>query len=336
VKLAGSKVVVTGAGGFIGSHLVEALVREGSEVRAFVFYNSISSIGWLEDLPDEIKSQLDIVYGDIRDPYATKNAIRGCQLVLHLAALVGIPYSYRSPGAYVDTNVKGTLNVVQGAQELGTTKVVHTSTSEVYGTAQFVPITEQHPLHGQSPYAATKIGADQLALSFYHSFGTPVSVLRPFNTYGPRQSLRAVIPTIIAQLANGVTRLKLGSLHPTRDFTFVRDTVRGFMAAAASDSSIGQVVHVGSGFESSIGEVVRIIAELMGVDVEVEMEAERVRPVDSEVDQLWADPSKAQSLLGWMPDFTGEEGLRRGLKETIDWFTNPEHTHRYHSHAYRI
>lgn len=336
MKLAGSKVVVTGAGGFIGSHLVEALVREGSDVRAFVFYNSISSIGWLEDLPDEIKSQLDIVYGDIRDSYATKNAIRGCQLVLHLAALVGIPYSYRSPGAYVDTNVKGTLNIVQGAQELGTTKVVHTSTSEVYGTAQFVPITEQHPLHGQSPYAATKIGADQLALSFYHSFGTPVSVLRPFNTYGPRQSLRAVIPTIIAQLANGVTRLKLGSLHPTRDFTFVRDTVRGFMAAAASDSSIGQVVHVGSGYESSISEVVRIIAELMGVDVEVEMEAERVRPVDSEVERLWADPSKAQSLLGWKPDFTGDEGLRRGLKETIDWFTNPEHTHRYRSQAYRI
>ncbi|SFK81480.1 NAD dependent epimerase/dehydratase, LLPSF_EDH_00030 family [Paenibacillus sp. 1_12] len=336
MKLAGSKVLVTGAGGFIGSHLVEALVREGSEVRAFVFYNSLSSIGWLADLPDEIKSQLDIVYGDIRDTYATKNALRGCQLVLHLAALVGIPYSYRSPEAYVDTNVKGTLNILQGAQELDIAKVVHTSTSEVYGTARFVPITEQHLLQGQSPYAATKIGADQLALSFFHSFGTPVSVLRPFNTYGPRQSLRAVIPTVIAQLANGATDLKLGSLHPTRDFTFVRDTVRGFMAAASSDSSIGQVVHVGSGYEISIGEVVRIIAELMGVDVEVGMEAERVRPVGSEVERLWADPSKAKEMLGWLPDYTGDEGFRRGLRETIDWFTNPDHLQGYRSQAYRI
>jgi len=283
MQLAGKKILVTGADGFIGSHLAEELVRRGHSVRAFVFYNSFNSHGWLDRADKSIRESLEFFAGDVRDPHGVKAAMRGCDVVLHLAALIGIPYSYHSPDAYVDTNVKGTLNIVQAARELSVSKVVHTSTSEVYGTAQFVPITEEHPLRGQSPYSATKIGADQIALSFHSSFGTPVGVIRPFNTYGPRQSARAVLPTTIIQIAGGRRRLKLGSLHPTRDFNFVTDTVRGFIAAAESDAIVGNVVNVGSNFEVTIGEAVAMIAELMGEKVEVESDSERLRPQNSEV-----------------------------------------------------
>ena len=272
------KILVTGADGFIGSHLTEALVRSGHNVRAFVLYNSFNSWGWLDHCAPDVKNQFEVFTGDIRDPHGVKTAMQGCEVVLHLAALIGIPYSYHSPDTYVDTNVKGTLNVVQAARELGINKVVHTSTSEVYGTARFVPITEEHPLQGQSPYSASKIGADQIALSFYLSFGTPVAVLRPFNTYGPRQSARAVIPTIITQIAAGKRQIKLGAIHPTRDFSFVEDMVRGFIAAMDCDAINGTVTNIGSGFEISIGDTARTIAELMGAEVEIERDSVRLRP----------------------------------------------------------
>ncbi|MEI7026259.1 NAD-dependent 4,6-dehydratase LegB [Paenibacillus sp. y28] len=333
MKLTGSKALVTGADGFIGSHLVEQLVRQGCSVRAFVFYNSFGATGWLAGLQDEIMSQVEIVTGDIRDPYAVKQALRGCSTVFHLAALVGIPYSYQAPESYIDTNIKGTLHVLQAARELQLDKVIHTSTSEVYGTARFVPITEDHPLQGQSPYAASKIGADQLALSFYQSFGTPVCIVRPFNTYGPRQSLRAVIPTVIAQIASGIDRLKLGAVHPTRDFMYVRDTVRGFAAAAGSERSVGEVIHLGSGFEIRIGALVQLIAQLMGRDVELELDSVRLRPKDSEVERLWADPAKARERMGWSPEYQGLDGLKRGLTETIAWFTERDNLKRYEAQS---
>ncbi|MBX5437749.1 MAG: SDR family oxidoreductase [Alicyclobacillaceae bacterium] len=336
MELAQQRVLVTGADGFIGSHLVEELIRVGADVRAFVFYNALNSFGWLDHLPNPIKLQIDVVSGDIRDPYVVKEALRGRDVVFHLAALVGVPYSFHAPQAYVDTNIKGTLNVLQAARELEVKRVIHTSTSEVYGTARFVPITEEHPLHGQSPYAATKIGADHLALSFYHAFGVPVSILRPFNTYGPRQSLRAVIPTIIAQMATGARRIKLGALHPTRDFTYVKDTVRGFTAMAKSDLSVGQVIHIGSSYEMSIGDLVQLIAEVMGVEAEVEVEADRLRPLTSEVERLWADHSKACQLLGWRPEYNGREGLKRGLRETVAWFADPENLRGYKPYLYHL
>jgi len=240
MKISEKKILVTGADGFIGSHLTEELVRQGADVRAFVFYNSFNSWGWLDHSPEEIRKNIDVFAGDIRDPHGVKKAVKDCDIVFHLAALIGIPYSYHSPDTYVDTNVKGTLNIVQAARELGIEKVIHTSTSEVYGTARFVPITEDHPLQGQSPYAASKIGADQIAMSFYTSFETPVTIIRPFNTYGPRQSARAVIPTVITQIADGKRTIKLGSIHPTRDFSYIRDIVRGFIAVAESDRSVGE------------------------------------------------------------------------------------------------
>ncbi|MCL6446330.1 MAG: NAD-dependent 4,6-dehydratase LegB [Alicyclobacillus sp.] len=336
MKLAHQSVLVTGADGFIGSHLVEQLVRVGADVRAFVFYNSLNSFGWIEHLPKDVMSQIDIVAGDIRDSCMVKEALSGCDTVFHLAALVGVPYSYHAPESYVETNVKGTLNVLQAARDLEIQKVIHTSTSEVYGTARWVPITEEHPLQGQSPYAATKIGADQLALSFHHSFGMPVAILRPFNTYGPRQSLRAVIPTIVAQIASGTTRIRLGALQPTRDFTYVKDTVRGFVAIAESDQSVGQVIQVGSNHEISIGDLVHLIADVMGVDVEVEVEPNRLRPPGSEVERLWADTSKAQQLLGWVPTYGGREGLIRGLQETVAWFTDPTNLRGYKPYMYNL
>ena len=267
MNIKGKKILVTGADGFIGSHLVEHLVAQGCDVRAFVYYNSFNSWGWLDQVSPEVKGALDVFAGDVRDPHGVRAAMRGCDVVLHLAALIAIPYSYHSPDTYVDTNVKGTLNVVQAARDLGIERVVHTSTSEVYGTARFVPITENHPLQGQSPYSASKIGADQMALSYHASFETPVSVIRPFNTYGPRQSARAVIPTIITQIAAGATSIKLGAVHPTRDFNYVRDTVRGFVAVAECDAALGQVVNVASDYEISIGDTARLIAELMGREV---------------------------------------------------------------------
>jgi NAD dependent epimerase/dehydratase len=256
--------------------------------------------------------------------------------VLHLAALIAIPYSYHSPDTYLDTNIKGTLNVVQAARDLGVARVVHTSTSEVYGTARFVPITEEHPLQGQSPYSASKIGADQLAFSFFASFGTPVSIIRPFNTYGPRQSARAVLPTVITQIAAGERRLRLGAIHPTRDFNYVADTVRGFCAVAESDAALGEVINIGSNYEISIGDSVKLIAELMGADVEIETEAQRLRPDKSEVERLWADNAKAARLTGWSPEYAGQDGFRRGLAETIAWFKDPANLASYKAGTYNI
>lgn len=336
MNLSGKKILVTGADGFIGSHLTETLVRNGCDVRAFVYYNSFNSWGWLDQSSKDIKNNLDVFSGDIRDPHGMRMAMKGCDVVLHLAALIAIPYSYHSPDTYIDTNVKGTLNVVQAARELGIEKVVHTSTSEVYGTARFVPITEEHPLQGQSPYSASKIGADQIAMSFYSSFGTPVATIRPFNTYGPRQSARAVIPTIIAQIANGVHTLKLGALHPTRDFNYVSDTVAGFIAVAEADSAVGEVINVGSNFEISIGDTVEMIADLMGVDVTIETDDVRLRPDMSEVERLWADNAKALRLAGWKPAYAGKDGLRRGLAETISWFTDPQNLKNYKFASYNI
>ncbi len=330
------KVLVTGAGGFIGSHLVEALVRGGAEVRALVHYNALGSRGWLDRAAADVQGRFEVVAGDVRDPYGVRRAMEGRGTVFHLAALIGIPYSYHSPAGYVDTNVKGTLNVVEAARDLGVERLVHTSTSEVYGTARSVPITEDHPLQGQSPYSASKIGADQLALSYHRSFGTPVAVLRPFNTYGPRQSARAVIPAIITQLAAGERTLRLGNLRPTRDFLFVADTVRAFLAAAGSAEAVGEVVHAGSGFEISIGDLARRIAELMDAAVEIASDEERVRPEKSEVERLWADAARARELLGWTPEYGGEEGLRRGLEATIDWFTAADNLSRYRHGGYQI
>lgn len=324
-------ILVTGADGFIGSHLTEALVRSGRDVRAFTLYNSFNSWGWLDRCAADVKGKFEVFSGDIRDPNGVRKAMKGCDAVLHLAALIAIPYSYHSPDTYVDTNIKGTLNVVQAARDLGVAKVVHTSTSEVYGTARFVPITEKHPLQGQSPYSASKIGADQIALSFHASFGTPVHVLRPFNTYGPRQSARAVIPTIITQIASGQQKIKLGAVHPTRDFNYVTDTVRGFMAALASTRGLGEVINIGSNFEVSIGETAHTIAELMGADIQIVTEEDRLRPEKSEVERLWADNAKALEMLDWRPAYAGFDGFRRGLAETITWFTDPQHLLLYKS-----
>lgn len=330
------KILVTGADGFIGSHLVEHLVREGHDVRAFVLYNSFNSWGWLDHSPASVREKLDIFAGDIRDPHGVRKAMDGCDVVMHLAALIAIPYSYHSPDTYVDTNIKGTLNVVQAARELGVSRVVHTSTSEVYGTARFVPITEEHPLQGQSPYSATKIGADQIALSFYNAFDTPVTIVRPFNTYGPRQSARAIIPTVITQIASGKRRIRLGALQPTRDFNYVMDTVHGFAAIADSEKCVGEVVNLGSNFEISIGDTARLIAELMGVAIEIETDEVRLRPEKSEVERLWADNSKAKRLAGWEPAYAGLDGFKRGLGETIAWFATPENLQRYKADIYNI
>lgn len=330
------KILVTGADGFIGSHLTEQLVREGYDVKAFVLYNSFNSWGWLDETSAEIKQDLEVFAGDIRDAHGVKTAMEGCDAVLNLAALIAIPYSYHSPDTYVDTNVKGALNVVQAARELGIEKVVQTSTSEVYGTAQFVPITEEHPLQGQSPYSASKIGADQIAMSFYRSFGTPVALIRPFNTYGPRQSARAVIPTIITQLLNGQRKIKLGALSPTRDFNYVKDTVQGFISVMNSPKSVGEVINIGSNFEVSIGDTAKIIAEAMDVEIEIETDEVRLRPEKSEVNRLWADNSKAKVLLGWGPQYGGRDGFKRGLKETIDWFADKDNLRKYKADVYNI
>jgi NAD dependent epimerase/dehydratase len=330
------KVLVTGAEGFIGSHLVEVLVRAGHIVRPFVLYNSFNSWGWLDYAPPHIKGALDVFLGDIRDPHGVKAAMSGCDAVLHLAALIGIPYSYHSPDTYIDTNVKGTLNVLQAARELGVSRVIHTSSSEVYGTARFVPITEEHPLQGQSPYSATKIAADQLAYSFYASFGLPVVIARPFNTYGPRQSARAVIPTIITQIANGRRQIKLGAVSPTRDFSFVQDTVAGFIAALNSDQGAGEVVNFGSNFEISIRDTAGLIAEIMNVDIEIATDESRLRPEKSEVERLWASNKKAAKLFGWRPSYANLTGLKKGLNETVEWFVNPNNLIRYKADLYTL
>jgi NAD dependent epimerase/dehydratase len=330
------KILVTGADGFIGSHLTEALVRAGYNVRAFTLYNSFNSWGWLDRCAKDVQGRFEVFAGDIRDPNGVREAMKGCEAVLHLAALIAIPYSYHSPDTYVDTNIKGTLNVLQAAREQGVRRVVHTSTSEVYGTAQFVPITEQHPLQGQSPYSASKIGADQLAFSFYASFGVPVVIARPFNTYGPRQSARAVIPTIITQIANGKRQIRLGAISPTRDFNYVQDTVRGFMAALASDKGLGEVVNFGSNFEISVGDTAQLIAEAMGVEIEIVTDEARLRPEKSEVERLWASNEKAAELFQWSPAYGGRDGFKRGLQETAAWFQEPKNLQAYKADIYNL
>lgn len=330
MELNKKKVLVTGSEGFIGSHLVERLIDEGCDIRAFVCYNFRNSWGWLDSLSKDRLKKIDVFSGDIRDPHGVKKSMEGIDVVFHLAALIGIPFSYHSPDLYVDTNIKGTLNILQAAKELGTKRIVHTSTSEVYGTAQSVPIKEGHPVSPQSPYAATKAGADFLALSFYTSFNLPVTVVRPFNTYGPRQSARAVIPTIITQILDNRVKIKLGSLFPTRDLTFVEDTAAGFIKAAESEKAIGDVINLGSSFEISIGDLVNLIAELIGVKIETEVDEIRQRPDKSEVGRLWADVNKAKQLLNWFPRHSLEDGLRK----TIEWFK--AHKNIYKSDLYNV
>ena len=325
-------ILVTGADGFIGSHLAERLVRSGHAVKSFVMYNSFGNRGWLDSSP--LVTEMEIFNGDIRDAYSVRSAVKGCDFVLHLAALIAIPYSYQAPESYVDTNIKGTLNILQAARDFDVQQVVHTSTSEVYGTARVVPITEEHPLQGQSPYSASKIGADQMALSFYRSFGTPVTILRPFNTYGPRQSARAFIPTVITQLAAGIRPLRLGALHPTRDFSFVEDTAAAFEAVLRCPQAVGQVLNAGSGFEISMGDTVACIAEAMGVEAEISCDPHRLRPKDSEVERLWADARRLRELTGWQPEYGGRDGFVRGLRKTADWFVQGDHLRMYRPDEY--
>lgn len=336
MRLINTKIFVTGADGFIGSHLAEYLINLGYKVKAFVFYNSFGTWGWLDSLSSKIKNNIEVVMGDIRDPHGVKTAMQGCDIVLHLAALIGIPYSYHSPDTYVDTNIKGTLNIVQAARELGILKVVHTSTSEVYGTARYVPINESHPLQGQSPYSASKIGADQIAMSFYTSFNVPISIIRPFNTFGPRQSARAFIPTVITQIANRCEKIKLGSLHPTRDFTFVTDTVKAFVAIAESENCVGEIINVGSNFEISMENTVKIISELMCADIEITEDIQRIRPIKSEVERLWANNAKIKRLTNWQPEYCGIEGFKRGLQKTIEWFLHHENKQLYKPTVYNV
>jgi NAD dependent epimerase/dehydratase len=332
VKLQGKKVLVTGADGFIGSHLVEALIKKGCNVRAFVFYNSFNNWGWLDTLPSAELKTLDVFAGDIRDPNGVSEAMKGCDVVFHLAALIAIPFSYHSPDSYVDTNIKGTLNVLQAARQHNAERVLVTSTSEVYGTAQYAPIDEKHPFQGQSPYSATKIGADRLAESFYRSFGTPVVIVRPFNTYGPRQSARAVIPTVITQLLSGQDELRLGSLSPTRDFTYVKDTACGFVALAEADQAIGQEVNIATGIEHTIGDVAQNLISVLNPNARIVTDQQRLRPDASEVFRLMGDNTKIKSLTDWRPRFD----LNAGLIDTIEWFKQPDNLARYKTWLYNI
>ena len=324
------RVLVTGADGFIGSHLVEALVAQGHDVTALSQYNSFNNWGWLEDVG--CLSRIRVVNGDIRDPHFCKQITRDQDVIYHLAALIAIPYSYVAPDSYVDVNVRGTLNICQAARENGVERVVHTSTSEVYGTAQYVPINEAHPLQPQSPYSASKIGADAMAMSFYNAFDLPVTIVRPFNTYGPRQSARAVIPTIISQIAAGKKQIALGDLTPTRDFNFVQDTCRGFMLLAACDAAIGKTVNIGSNFEISMGDTLRMIIKLMDADIEIVSDEQRIRPEKSEVQRLWCDNTLVRSLTGFKPEFS----LEAGLRETIKWFSEPSNLSKYKHDIYNV
>jgi NAD dependent epimerase/dehydratase len=332
MQLKGKKILVTGADGFIGSHLVEALLRRGLDVRAFVYYNSFGSWGWLDTLPPDTARSLDVFAGDIRDPNGVAKAMEGCDVVFHLAALIAIPFSYHSPDSYVDTNIKGTLNVLQAANRYGTERVLVTSTSEVYGTAQYAPIDEKHPFQGQSPYSATKIGADRLAESFFRSFNTPVVIVRPFNTYGPRQSARAVIPTVITQLLSGETNLQLGSLSPTRDFNYVKDTVEGFIALAECDAAIGQEINIATGVEYTVGDVANLLISELNPDATIVTDEERLRPEASEVFRLMGDNTKITTLTAWRP----AHDLKVGLQETIAWFKEPQNLSRYKAWLYNL
>ena len=333
-RLKGKSVLVTGADGFIGSNLTELLVQKCAKVKALSQYNSFNHWGWLEDL--NLIDQIEVLNGDVRDPHYCKLITKDVDIVFHLAALIAIPYSYIAPDSYVDTNVKGTLNICQAALENGCEKVIHTSTSEVYGTAKYAPIDESHPLQPQSPYSATKIGADMIAMSFYHAFEMPVVIARPFNTYGPRQSARAVIPTVILQIITGQKEIKLGDVTPTRDFSYVTDTCRGFMALASADNVIGQSLNIGSNFEISIRETAFNIAELLKAEINIVTDEQRIRPEKSEVERLVADNSKIRSLTEWVPLYGGLDGFRRGLSETIQWFSDPAYLTKYKTGIYNL
>jgi len=324
------KALITGADGFIGSHLTEMMAAKGYKVKALSQYNSFNNWGWLEDI--DCKDKIEILTGDVRDPHYCKQITQDVDIIFHLAALIAIPYSYVAPDSYVDTNIKGALNICQAAKENGNIRVIHTSTSEVYGTAQYVPIDEKHPLQPQSPYSATKIAADAMVMSFYNALELPVTIARPFNTYGPRQSARAVIPTIIIQIANGMKEIKLGDVSPTRDFNFVEDTCRGFLALAESDETIGQTINIGSNYEISIGDTLNIIKELMGSDIRFVIDEQRIRPEKSEVFRLWCDNSKINKLTGFEP----QVDIREGLQRTIDWFTSGDRLSRYKAEVYNV
>ena len=325
-----NRVLVTGADGFIGSHLIEMLVNKGYQVKAISQYNSFNNWGWLEDI--NCKDQIEILSGDIRDPHFCKLITKEVDIIFHLAALIAIPYSYIAPDSYVDTNIKGTLNICQAAKESGNIRLIHTSTSEVYGTAQYVPIDENHPMQAQSPYSATKIAADAMAISFYNSFDLPLTIARPFNTYGPRQSARAVIPTIITQIANGMQEIKLGDVSPTRDFNYVEDTCRGFISLMESDKTIGETINIGSNFEISIADTLNIIKELMNSDVKFISDSERIRPEKSEVFRLWCDNSNIEKLAGFKPEID----IKEGLKRTIKWNMKPNNLKHYKSEIYNV
>lgn len=322
--------LVTGADGFIGSHLTELLLEKGYKVRALACYNSFNHWGWLEDIP--ANPNLEIVTGDIRDPYVVKNIIKGTDIVFHLAALIAIPYSYNAPASYIDTNIKGTLNVCQAAKENGNIRVIHTSTSEVYGTAQYVPIDEKHPKQPQSPYSASKIGADAIALSFFNAFDLPVTVARPFNTYGPRQSARAIIPAIISQIANGIRIVKLGDLTPTRDFNYVKDICKGFIALAENDSTIGKEINIASNKEISMKEIFGLIKSIMKSDAQIITDEQRIRPENSEVFRLWGDNSLIKELTGYQPQYN----IETGLEETCKWFSVPENLKKYKAAIFNL
>jgi len=332
MDLTKQKILVTGADGFIGSHLLEKLLDKGCQVRAFVFYNSFNSWGWLDTFPKEKLDKIDVFAGDIRDPNGVRKAMQGMDVVFHLAALIAIPFSYHSPDSYVDTNIKGTLNVLQAALDTACSRVLITSTSEVYGTAQYVPIDEHHPFQGQSPYSATKIGADRIAESFYRSFNTPVTIVRPFNTYGPRQSARAVIPTVITQLLSGSTEIKLGSIHPTRDFNYVKDTVDGFIAISESPNTIGEEINISSQQEISIGHLAKEIIDQINPTARIVSEDIRVRPAKSEVERLLGSNEKIRRLTGWQPEYT----LQQGIRETIEWFRDEGNIRRYKWNVYNV
>jgi len=323
-------ILVTGADGFIGSHLTEMLVASGYNVKALSQYNSFNSWGWLEDV--DCIDKLDILTGDVRDPHYCKHITQDVGVIYHLAALIAIPYSYVAPDSYVDTNIKGTLNICQAARENGVKRVIHTSTSEVYGTAQYVPIDENHPLQPQSPYSATKIAADAMAMSFYNAFDLPVTIARPFNTYGPRQSARAVIPTIITQIACGKKEIKLGDVTPTRDFNYVTDTCRGFIALAENADTIGETINIGSNFEISVGDTLNLIKALMDSDVEFVVDEQRVRPEKSEVFRLWCDNTKIEKYTGFKP----QVNIREGLRKTIEWVTQPDNLKAYKAEIYNV
>jgi len=323
------RILITGADGFIGSHLTEALVKEGHEVTALCVYNSFNNIGWLEESEARKQKNFNPVLGDIRDSTQMLNLVKGKDLVIHLAALIAIPFSYSAPDSYVHTNVQGTLNLLNAARHWETSQFIHTSTSEVYGTAKYVPIDEHHPLQGQSPYSASKIAADQLVYSYFSSFDLPATTIRPFNTFGPRQSARAVIPTIISQLSAGKKEISLGALEPTRDFTYVSDTVLGFLAAIGNDSLAGETVNLGTGYEITIRETFSTIAKLMNSDAQIILDENRSRPMNSEVERLLSDNSKAAKIMGWKPEFSGRSGLEKGLEKTIRWFTNKDNLSKY-------